>query len=94
MLVVDGKLIAVAKRVPGHVKGDGKQTIQALVDIVNEDPLRGIGHEKVLTQIQIDQQAERLMTAKDTMSIQSLKEMKYYIYVLQLICQRVERPLI
>ncbi|MBT3299990.1 MAG: cyanophycin synthetase [Candidatus Marinimicrobia bacterium] len=64
MLVVDGKLIAVAKRVPGHVKGDGKQTIQALVDIVNEDPLRGIGHEKVLTQIQIDQQAERLMTAK------------------------------
>jgi len=64
MLVVNGKLIAVAKRVPGHVKGDGKHTIQELVDIVNEDPLRGIGHEKVLTQIQIDQQAERLMTAK------------------------------
>ena len=64
MLVVDGKLIAVAKRVPGHVKGDGKHTIQELVGIVNEDPLRGIGHEKVLTQIQIDQQAERLMSAK------------------------------
>ncbi|MWX48774.1 cyanophycin synthetase family protein, partial [Francisella tularensis] len=27
MLVVDGKLIAVAKRVPGHVVGDGKHTI-------------------------------------------------------------------
>ncbi|MBC8345608.1 MAG: cyanophycin synthetase [Candidatus Marinimicrobia bacterium] len=64
MLVVDGKLVAVAKRVPGHVKGDGKLTIQELVDIINEDPLRGIGHEKVLTQIQIDQQAERLMSAK------------------------------
>ena len=61
MLVVDGKLIAVAKRVPGRVVGNGKQTIQELVDIVNEDPRRGIGHEKVLTQIQIDHQAERLM---------------------------------
>lgn len=63
MLVVDGKLIAVAKRVPGHVVGDGKHTIQELVNIVNEDPRRGIGHEKVLTQIQIDHQAERLMKA-------------------------------
>jgi cyanophycin synthetase len=64
MLVIDGILIAVAKRVPGHVKGDGKHTIHQLVDIVNDDPRRGIGHEKVLTQIQIDHQAERLMKAK------------------------------
>ena len=34
MLVVDGELIAVAKRVPGHVVGDGKQTIRELVDIL------------------------------------------------------------
>ncbi|MBT3215971.1 MAG: cyanophycin synthetase [Candidatus Marinimicrobia bacterium] len=65
MLVVDGKLIAVAKRVPGRVVGNGKHTIQELLDIVNEDPRRGIGHEKVLTQIQIDHQAERLMKAKE-----------------------------
>ena len=64
MLVIDGILIAVAKRVPGHVKGDGKHTIHQLVDMVNDDPRRGIGHEKVLTQIQIDHQAERLMKAK------------------------------
>ena len=64
MLVIDGRLIAVAKRVPGHVKGDGKHTIHQLVDMVNDDPRRGIGHEKVLTQIQIDHQAERLMKAK------------------------------
>ncbi|OZC01829.1 cyanophycin synthetase [Rubricoccus marinus] len=61
MLVVGGKLIAVAKRVPGHVVGDGTHTIEELVEIVNADPRRGVGHEKVLTQLQFDEQAERLM---------------------------------
>lgn len=63
MLVVDNKLVAVAKRVPGNVVGDGKHTIAELVDIVNEDPRRGIGHEKVLTMLEIDTQAKRLMEA-------------------------------
>jgi cyanophycin synthetase len=61
MLVVNGELIAVSKRVPGHVVGDGKHTIKELVDIVNSDPRRGVGHEKVLTRIELDDQAQRLM---------------------------------
>jgi cyanophycin synthetase len=61
MLVVDGKLIAVAKRVPGHVVGDGEHTVEQLVELVNSDPRRGIGHEKVLTRIEIDHQATRLL---------------------------------
>lgn len=61
MLVVNNKLVAVAKRVPGHVVGDGTHTIAELVDIVNRDPRRGIGHEKVLTMLEIDNQANRLM---------------------------------
>jgi cyanophycin synthetase len=61
MLVVDGKLIAVAQRRPGHVIGDGKSTIEELVEIVNEDPRRGIGHEKVLTRLTFDHQADRLL---------------------------------
>ncbi|MFV8754199.1 cyanophycin synthetase [Nannocystaceae bacterium ST9] len=61
MLVVDGKLIAVAKRVPGHVVGDGEHTIEQLIEKVNEDPRRGIGHEKVLTRIELDYQALRLL---------------------------------
>jgi len=63
MLVVNGELVAVAKRVPGHVVGDGKHTIAQLVDIVNQDPRRGIGHEKVLTNLELDKQAERLLSA-------------------------------
>ena len=61
MLVVNNKLEAVAKRVPGHVIGDGKSTISELVDIVNQDPRRGIGHAKVLTQLELDTQANRLL---------------------------------
>jgi cyanophycin synthetase len=64
MLVVGGELVAVAKRVPGHVVGDGEHSIAELVELVNADPRRGIGHEKVLTRIELDAQAERLMEAK------------------------------
>lgn len=63
MLVINDKLVAVAKRVPGHVVGDGKSTITQLVDIVNLDPRRGIGHQKVLTMLEIDNQAKRLIAA-------------------------------
>ena len=57
MLVVNGRLVAVAKRAPGHIVGDGKHTIKALIDIVNEDLRRGVGHEKVLTRFELDHQA-------------------------------------
>ena len=50
-LVVDNRLIAVAERTPAHVVGNGKNTIQELVDEINSDSRRGYGHENVLTQI-------------------------------------------
>ncbi len=65
MLVVNSELVAVAKRVPGHVLGDGKHSIAELVEIVNQDPRRGIGHEKVLTRLELDHQAQRLMEEAD-----------------------------
>lgn len=61
LLVINGELVAAAKRVPGHVVGDGRSTIEELVEITNSDPRRGVGHEKVLTRIEFDHQAERLM---------------------------------
>jgi cyanophycin synthetase len=67
MLVVDGRLIAVAERVPGHVVGDGIHTIEELVEITNRDPRRGIGHEKVLTRLELDHQAERCLRARGLM---------------------------
>ncbi len=61
LLVIDGQLVAAAKRVPGHVVGDGEHTIEQLVDEVNSDPRRGVGHEKVLTRLEFDHQGERLL---------------------------------
>jgi cyanophycin synthetase len=54
VLVVAGEVVAVAERVPALVIGDGRQSIEALIGAVNADPLRGIGHEAVLTRIKLD----------------------------------------
>ena len=57
MLVINGKLEAVSKRVPGHIVGNGKNTAAELIEIVNSDPRRGVGHEKVLTRLELDKTA-------------------------------------
>jgi cyanophycin synthetase len=54
ILVVNGKMVAVAERIPAQVVGDGVSTIRQLVDEVNKDPRRGEGHENVMTRIKID----------------------------------------
>jgi cyanophycin synthetase len=54
LLVINNKLVAGAIRTPAHVIGDGKSTVQELIDIVNSDPRRGYGHENVLTQITVN----------------------------------------
>ena len=61
VLVIDGHMVAVAERVPAHVIGDGEHTVRELVEITNKDPRRGIGHEKVLTRIKIDDAAQELV---------------------------------
>jgi cyanophycin synthetase len=64
LLVVNGELIAATRRTPGHVVGDGTRTIAQLVEIVNQDPRRGVGHEKVLTRIVLDREAAMMMERK------------------------------
>jgi len=54
LLVINHKLVAAAIRTAAHVVGNGKSTIQELINIVNEDPRRGYGHEKVLTMIEVN----------------------------------------
>jgi cyanophycin synthetase len=65
LLVVNGELVAATRRTPGHVVGDGTHNIAQLVDIVNADPRRGVGHEKVLTRIELDAQAAMMMERVD-----------------------------
>lgn len=64
VLVIDHKMVAAALRVPAHVKGDGQQTIQQLIDQENADPRRGYGHENVLTEINVDRDTLDLLEKK------------------------------
>ena len=54
-LVVDGRVVAVAERVPAAVTGDGRRSVAELIKLVNEDPRRGDGHENVMTRIVVDE---------------------------------------
>ncbi|MDZ4759084.1 MAG: cyanophycin synthetase [Bacteroidota bacterium] len=65
LLVINYKFVAAALRTPAAVVGDGKSNIQELIDIVNSDSRRGYGHEKVLTQIKIDEASENILRDKN-----------------------------
>lgn len=73
ILVVNGKLVAVAERVPAHVIGDGIHSVEELIDITNADPRRGIGHEKVLTRITVDDAVQDLLETNG-LSLSSIPE--------------------
>ena len=71
LLVVNGELIAATRRTPGRVVGDGLHTIRQLVEAVNADPRRGVGHEKVMTRIELDAQAD-MMLARQALTLDSV----------------------
>jgi cyanophycin synthetase len=54
-------MVAIAQRVPAGVDADGTHTVRELVEIENADPRRGIGHEKVLTRISLNDAARELV---------------------------------
>lgn len=61
VLVINYKFICAALRTPASVVGDGVHTLQWLIDETNKDPRRGFGHEKVLTQITVDQFTQKML---------------------------------
>ena len=65
ILVINNRFIAAALREPAHVIGDGKSTIQQLIDKENLDPRRGYGHENVLTEISVDRETLEQLAKKD-----------------------------
>ncbi len=63
-LIIDGRMVAIAERVPASVTGDGTSTVEQLVDLTNADPRRGVGHEKVLTRIKVDAAALEVLAGQ------------------------------
>ncbi len=76
ILVINHRFIAAALREPAHVIGDGKLTIQELIDQENKDPRRGYGHENVLTEISIDRE--------------TMDQLAKYGYILETVLKKAE----
>jgi cyanophycin synthetase len=55
VLVVNGKVVACAERIPARVVGDGTSTIAQLIEGENKDGRRGVGHTKTLTKLPGDE---------------------------------------
>ncbi|HEX2718524.1 MAG TPA: cyanophycin synthetase, partial [Gemmatimonadaceae bacterium] len=63
VLVVNGKVVACAERVPARVIGDGKSTVRQLIERENQDPRRGVGHTKILTRLPMDDLTEEFLAS-------------------------------
>ncbi|MFV0194423.1 cyanophycin synthetase [Empedobacter falsenii] len=80
VLVINKKVVAAAKRIPAHVIGDGKLSINELILIENNNPNRGEGHEQVLTKIKVDQHTISLLKSKNY-DLQSIPKKDEIIYL-------------
>lgn len=80
LLVINGKFVAAAKREPAHVIGDGTSSIKELIINTNMNPLRGVGHEKVLTQILIDDMTQSILS-HNSLSLESCPPINEKIYL-------------
>lgn len=63
-LVIDYKLVAVARRTPATITGDGIKTIKEIIELENKNPQRGDGAEHVLALIKLDAVTLKLLSEK------------------------------
>ncbi len=64
LLVVGGRLVAAARRIPAAVTGDGRTTVAGLVEAINADPRRGTDFSRVLERIVLDDAARAVLAAQ------------------------------
>lgn len=64
-LLINYKLVAISKRIPAMVTGDGVSSVQKLIDNINKDPNRGLHHEKILTRITVDENTMDILNRKN-----------------------------
>lgn len=73
ILVVDYKMVNVAKRMPAAVRGDGASTVAELIESENRNPLRGDGYEKAMNKILIDDEVHRMLS-RQGLSLETVSE--------------------
>lgn len=55
IFVMDDEVVGILHRVPANVIGDGQRNIRQLVEIKNQDPLRGVGYRTPLEKIKLNE---------------------------------------
>jgi cyanophycin synthetase len=73
-LVVGYRMAAASERIPCHVTGDGTHTVGELIEIENQNPLRGEGHEKPLTKIKKDDPILTTFMRKEGWSMEAVPQ--------------------
>jgi len=71
MLVINGRLVAAARREPPQVIGDGQSSIAQLVATENLDPRRGDDHSTSLSKILLDEIGREIL-AEQSLSVDSV----------------------
>src|SRR5881275_2407854 len=80
VLVINGKVVACAERIPARVVGDGSSTIARLIEKENRDPRRGVGHTKTLTRLPVDDRTTAFL-AKQGLTLQSIPSKDQPVYL-------------
>lgn len=61
LLVVQGRLLAAARRLPAIVTGDGQSSVRELVARLNQDPRRGTHKKSLMIRLEIDAPMQALL---------------------------------
>ena len=80
ILVINGKVVACAERIPARVIGDGSSSIAQLIERENLDPRRGIGHTKTLTKLPADERTTCFLR-KQGLTLASVPEKDQVVYL-------------
>ncbi len=80
VLVINGRVVACAERIPACVTGDGTSTIAQLIEHENRDPRRGVGHTKTLTKLPVDSRTIGYLR-KHGLTLESVPEKGQIVYL-------------
>lgn len=78
--IIEDEVVAILQRVPANVKGDGSSTISQLVEIKNQDPLRGKKYRTPLEKIQLGE-AESMFLKGQNLTFDSVPAQGEIIYL-------------
>jgi len=77
--VIGNEIVGILHRVPANVTGDGMRTIRELVELKNQDPLRGKGYRTPLEKIRLEESEAMFLKqqGKDFETIPAVGEVVY-----------------